>query len=527
MKNSLLLIQVIALFFGILVPVHAQEKADYTALCVRSKAEAQVPLRPGICGKQPFWNEKSMMFKYAPVFNSSNTSWVIRNPAYYKYTVYALQAAKIYSFTSDSAFAPLTPVWADLPPGEYMLKVEAMDADSVSSVLAGKHSFVKSPAFCPPYSDAHISYRKALLKGLNFVINQPHIQYWIEHAMPNHSLHTLYCYPALEVGSVINAMLLYHKYFPKHKQALTIARKAADYLIETSEPDTSPLAYFPQIYEGNNLSAGKFGTEMIMTEAATVGTYMLDLFEITGDVKYKQTALNIARSYVKTQLPSGTWHIRLHKSTGKPVSPELCIPIRISNFLEILSVKYGYSEFDMAAEKAVEWIWQNPMKTYNWTGQFEDVEAVKPYQNLTKYEASWFAQRLFKQANGEKQIISSGIELTRFCEDQFVVWDKTGIYDNWGNSTENWHTPCVLEQYFCYVPIDASAVQMIETFLAAFQATGDVMYKEKAGFLANSLVNVQEESGRIPTFWAKGFTEFWHNCMINSLYLLDTFNTMN
>ncbi len=112
----------------------------------------------------------------------------------------------------------------------------------------------------------------------------------------------------------------------------------------------------------------------------------------------------------------------------------------------------------------------------------------------------------------------------RFCKDQFVVWDKTEIYDNWGNSTENWHTPCVLEQYFCYVPIDASAVKMIETFLAAFQATGDVMYKEKAGFLANSLVNVQKKSGSIPTFLAKGFTEFWHNCMINSLYLLDTFD---
>ena len=161
------------------------------------------------------------------------------------------------------------------------------------------------------------------------------------------------------------------------------------------------------------------------------------------------------------------------------------------------------------------------MKTYNWTGQFEDVAAVKPYQNLSKYEASWFAQYLLNHSEKDKTYISLAKELIAFCEDQFVVWEKPEMYDPWGNSTDDWHTPAVLEQYMCYVPIDASAVQMINTFYLAFEKTKDPIYREKALALANSLVNTQKDDGMIPTFWSTGFEEFWNNCMVSSLTVLD------
>jgi len=47
------------------------------------------------------------------------------------------------------------------------------------------------------------------------------------------------------------------------------------------------------------------------------------------------------------------------------------------------------------------------------------------------------------------------------------------------------------------------------------------MYREKAIALANSLVNTQKDDGMIPTFWAPGFSEFWNNCMVSSLTMLD------
>ena len=161
------------------------------------------------------------------------------------------------------------------------------------------------------------------------------------------------------------------------------------------------------------------------------------------------------------------------------------------------------------------------MITFNWTGQFEDVAAHKPYQNLSKYEASGFAQYLLINIKKDTTYIQLAKELIAFCEDQFVVWEKPGIYDNWGNSSDRWHTPAVLEQYMCYVPIDASAVQMINTFYLAFEKTQDPIYREKAIALASSLVNSQNENGMIPTFWVPGFEEFWNNCMVSSLTMLE------
>lgn len=506
--------------------IYGQEQKTYKQYCGQSRLEALIPIRSGIPGQQPFWNEKAMMFKQAPSFQNDNKSWIVPQPKYYRYSAFSFKEKKYYIFTARTPYEPLTPIWDQLPNGEVYLKVEAVSIDERYAVLAGTRFFHKTAVFCPPYPEAKYSYKEAFLKGLHFMYNQSHIKNWYKTGKPDHDHHKLYCYSALEVGSVVNAMLLYHKHFPQNDTSLVIACKAADYLIANAEPPGSPLEYFPQVYEGANLTAGKFGKEIIMTEPASTGKTFLALYDGTGNKKYFDAALRIAQTYAKTQLPSGTWHIRINKETGKPASEELCIPIGIANFLAIMVEQYHHAGFQTTIDRAINWIWENPMKTFNWTGQFEDVAAVRPYQNLTKYEASWFAQYLLKNTDKDTTYLAHAKELIRFCEDQFVVWEKPGIYDNWGNSSDGWHVPAVLEQYFCYVPIDASAVQMIDTFYLAYEKTGDPIYREKAVALANSVVNVQKEDGMIPTFWAPGFEEFWNNCMVSSLTMLEKSSTI-
>jgi hypothetical protein len=51
-----------------------------------------------------------------------------------------------------------------------------------------------------------------------------------------------------------------------------------------------------------------------------------------------------------------------------------------------------------------------------------------------------------------------------------------------------------LEQYQCYVSIDASCDQMILTFMNAYENTGESIYREQAVALANSLVNYQTKT---------------------------------
>ncbi|MFA6402262.1 MAG: hypothetical protein WCX31_11665 [Salinivirgaceae bacterium] len=480
-----------------------------------------IPIRPGIIGKQPFWNEKAVMFKYAPSFQNSNTSWIIPKPKYYRYSAFSFTDKQFYTFTANTPYEALTPIWDILPNGEVYLKVESVSMDEKDFILAGSRLFYKTAVFCPPYAESKYSFHEAFKKGLLFIYNQGHIQNWLITGKPDHKNHTLYCYSALEVGSVVNAMILFNKYFPQNDTSLLIAVKAANYLIDNSEPQGTPLEFFPKVYEGTGMYAGKFKEEVIMTEPASTGMSFLALFDKTGEKKYLNAALRIADTYLKTQLPSGTWYIRINKETGKPAAEELCIPINIANFLSVLVEKYQYQKYQKVIDSAIDWIWKNPMVTYNWTGQFEDVAPHKPYQNLSKYEASWFAQYLLNNKEKDTTYLKSAKELIAFCEDQFVVWEKPGIYDNWGNSSERWHTPAVLEQFLCYVPIDASAVQMIQTFYLAYEKTNDQIYREKAIALANSLVNTQLDNGMIPTFWAPGFEEFWNNCMVSSLLMLE------
>ncbi len=516
--------KIILLYILCFIPslIFGQNQSANEKYCEQSRLESLVAIRPGIPGKQPFWNEKAKIFKYVPSFdNNDTTSWVVPNPKYYRYKAFSFTDNQYYTFTAKTPYETLKPIWDKLPNGEVYLKVEAVSSNEKNFVLLGSRSFYKTAVFCPPYPEAKYSYKDALMKGLHFMYNQPHIQNWYKTGKPDHKSHQIYCYSALEVGSVVDAMLQYNKYFPKNDTSLVIAQKAADYIIANAEPLGSPLEFFPKVYEGTDMFAGNYKGEVIMNEPAATGMSFLALYDKTGEIKYRDAAVKIADTYLRTQLTSGTWYIRIYKETGKPASEEFCVPISITNFLSVLTEKYNYSKYQSAIDSSIAWIWENPMKTYNWTGQFEDVAAVKPYQNLSKYEASWFAQYLLNNSEKDKTYISLSKELIAFCEDQFVVWEKPGMYDTWGNSTDDWHTPAVLEQYMCYVPIDASAVQMINTFYLAFEKTNDSIYREKALALANSIVNTQKDNGMIPTFWATGFHEFWNNCMVSSLTVLD------
>jgi len=503
------------------VLVFGQNEPANQDYCRLSKAESLIPIRPGIPGKQAFWNEKAMMFKYAPSFQNDNTSWIIPNPKEYRYSAFSFSDKQYYTFTAKTPYEALTPIWDKLPTGEVYLKVEAISDNGLDVVLAGSRIFYKAAVFCPPYPEAKYSYRDAFQKGMQFMYHQKHIKNWYNTSKPDHSEHDIYCYSALEVGSVIDAMLMYHKLFPKNDTSLVIARSAADYLIKNSEPAEAPLAFFPQVYEGNNLTAETFSKEMLITQASRAAISYLDLYDNTNEKKYFNAAIRIADTYIKNQLSSGTWYIRINKETGQPASDVLCIPIAIVNFLGKLVNRYEQPQYQKAIDSAIQWIWMNPMKTFDWTGQFEDVEAVKPYNNLTKYEASWFAQYLLNHKDQDTSFVRLAKELIAFCEDQFVIWEKPDMYDNWNNSTQRWLAPSVVEQFKCYVPIDASAAQMIETFYLAYKKTGDPIYLQKAIALTNSIVNNQEENGKIPTFWAPGFDQFWNNCMVSSLAALE------
>src|SRR5438067_2333420 len=86
-----------------------------------SKRESRSPIRPGAPGKAPFWNENAKQFIWAPAFDFKP----VKGAKLYRFTATSNSGKSLY-FEATKPWAPLTPIWNDLPVGSIDLKVEAL-----------------------------------------------------------------------------------------------------------------------------------------------------------------------------------------------------------------------------------------------------------------------------------------------------------------------------------------------------------------------------------------------------------------
>ncbi len=192
------------------------------------------------------------------------------------------------------------------------------------------------------------------------------------------------------------------------------------------------------------------------------------------------------------------------------------IPIGIINLMDRIKEDYNISGFESCSESALRFIEDNIVGGFNWEGQFEDQKPSEMYKNLSKGQACSYALYLMRKSNDQK-IIEQAVELVRFAEDQFVIWERPIPTDVWNIKSDAWLTPCVLEQYNFYTPVNASSANMIEVFRTAHEKTGNMLFLVKAIELANNILYVQnQDSGHYPTYLVNNLLnqEGWINCMV-------------
>jgi hypothetical protein len=415
-----------------------------------------------------------------------------------------------------------------------MVELVVNGLDDYGKVIgqAGFRNFFKLSSFRGQYNVKNKNYRKSAEQAIKYLFNQSYFQNWITKSSPDTS-YKLYCYPAKIIGAVVESMIMYSKLSSTYStEAITIAKNAADYLIGISEPENASLAFFPPTYTGEEKTAKDYKNQFMSIYPAEAALNYLDLFDVTGNSGYYNAAVNIAGTYKKIQLSSGTWKLKLWRN-GNPVKDNDCIPVVIIKLFERLRDQYSVKGFDDAGKKAFDWIIDNPVKTFNWTGQYEDIDPGGKYRNLTEHEACSFAIHLFNMVGKNPEYLSIAEELLRFAEDQFVVWEKP-VPDSYSRVKE-WIIPCALEQYDYYVPIDASVSKLMETYMAAYKATGKKLYMAKAVEFANSMTVAQlEDTGRYPTYWENNerrtSNEGWINCTsydVKVMLLTDAFLNKN
>ena len=499
-------------------------------------------VRHGTKGGLPFWNVESTMFMYVPAFHFT----AFRNCHRYRFDALDEQGT-VHFFESDDCCARLTPIWAELPVGKVQLTVTALKEDGTAWGVIGARTFFRSSPFTAENPPAVCSYKECAIRAYRYAMAQPFIQYWLNEGKPDPH-YDLNSYPAKMIGSLVKAMISYAKICPEDAEnAMKVAVNAADYLMAITPRGDQPLADLPPTYYLDfcpdpaaygmtspnwKLATTRVGTSMMMYPAYA-GVMYVALAEATGEKKYLEEAVKIGRYYQKTVEPNGSWFLVRSEKTGEPLGPNYIAPLdHVVPFLTSLYEATKEPCWKELAENAVNYVMQNQLPTYNWEGQFEDTAATVNYCNLTHYAPGSLAKYLVKYHQDDPQSVELAKELMRFVEDQFVLWKQPYPWphhspdeDEPPYDTAKWHTPAALEQYFWYVPIDASTSAVLLGFLAMYKAGCGSLYLAKAQALADQLTRMQQEDGKIPTHWMHtpgAERNFWFNCMFASCEALVT-----
>ena len=490
--------------------------------------ESLQPVHPGIPGEVPFWNAYAKRFIYAPAFDFD----IIPGAKEYLFKVTSEVNSETYRFRNDNPYASLTPVWSELPVGFFKVEVLGMSAADKVIGKAGEGRYYHAAPFGGIYNTPQLDYDRSASKALENLMKEDYVRYWLTHKKPDPD-YLYYRYPTKMFSALIVGAVTYSRLkgeTQEGKEAEKLAEIVADFLIGLSFAEGTPLEYFTPTYRGYEGLDAQFNktsdTHMnprntMMPYGADAGHAYLDLYDLTGKEKYLEAAKRIGETYVQTQLDNGSWYLFVDNETGKPTAPNIAIPTSTINYFNRLESDYGVDNLNKSTQAALKWIMDNPVKTFNWQGQFEDVKASLPFENQSREQACELAMYLFK--NGTK--IELAKELVRFAEDQFVIWEKPIDIEielmeqnssKLGYMSENWITPCVQEQYDWWMPVSRSAGIMIDTYWEAFKATGNEIYLAKAKSIANSFTVVQEaHNSDYPTYFTKYPMGVWLN---NTVY---------
>lgn len=492
-----------------------------------------ISVHPGGVNGNPFWNMNSTQFTFVPSFYFPS----LPNEAATEFLYTATDKNdKVYTFKAEKATAPLTPIWGQLPTGVVTLKVEALDKEGKPTYLLGARTFFK----CSPFPgrenlpERARSYKEAAYLAFKYVFEQPMVQHWLKYGIPDPEFpHNVY--PAKTISSIIRAMIAYSEMSSENgKQAIQIARSAADYMLSITYGEDSPLCGLPPTYSFKGLNAEKvnkiapaaegYKDTIMMIYPASAGVAYLTLFGVTGDKKYFDAALKIANYYKENVLPNGNWYLQVSTKSGLPVKNNYCTSFEILTFFEEIKKATGSGEWDKLSENYFGYLKKFCLDGYNWEGQFEDSPVTANYYNLTHLNADKTIEHIINNKSDDSTMFEAALELMRFVEDQFVVW---GEYAPWIKAMNpEVRSPAGLEQYFCYWPIDGSTSAIMRTFLQVYLATKDPLYFEKGAALGDMMTRMQNpKTGVIPTFWTskkniEDLENFWINCHIGSAFSL-------
>ncbi len=240
----------------------------------------------------------------------------------------------------------------------------------------------------------------------------------------------------------------------------------------------------------------ELGRDLISLEEQGAGAYtVLRLYHLTGNKAYLDYCAGIADGLLRLQLPEGNWSYRVSPRDGKPNDDFTANVVDNAIFLEDMAATTGNKAYQMAADKATQWLLDVPCKNNRWLGIFGDV----PSNTHIEWAASFTGKDTenfsgFVAMNAARYLMSMRDEHPEYVK--IARGLRTWIYDRFLGRDSNQEFG-IAEQTVCYhvMPYHGFHQSMVEADL--FEATGDPDYRKMGIHFLNAGMYQTEVNGFI------------------------------
>ena len=313
-------------------------------------------------------------------------------------------------------------------------------------------------------------------------------------------------YPAFHHSIFIRTFIKYYEY-TGDTLSLQKARNLADWNIAHSTPLEWAYGGMPySTYYGGKSGGFRDGNSIMPDKAAIMGLAYLRLFKSTGDKKYYNASEKIAMSLAKNQLPEGNWPFRINpqtKEVKEQYTSSVVYAVELFDQLDSLNIN---NHFQDNRDRAFNWIMQNPVQNFKWSGFYEDIP--EDSTNRTNWDCIDFINYLLNN-----NINISIAERTN----QFIC--KTFIDHPAGYEPAEG----IREQLACFHTMGVHSAHWAAMMANCYQATGDEQYRNRSIQTMNYVTYHLEPNNTIlvgVNFAA--YPQWWYSCHFGViLYLLD------
>ncbi|MHC4444803.1 MAG: hypothetical protein ACYTBZ_16320 [Planctomycetota bacterium] len=236
-----------------------------------------------------------------------------------------------------------------------------------------------------------------------------------------------------------------------------------------------------------------------------VAEALVQLYELTKDKRYLAAAVRMAELLVRHQGDDGSWPARVDGKTGGVLGDYSTTAIGVASFMDCLHDHVPDKRWLTTRDKALEWVLQNPVKTYAWVVNYDDGVASANRSNLYQGISNWDLCAFVGYVSEHKVIIPRAAELIKdqleWNDNHFIFYGSDPLL-----SFEPYY-PCCAEQgnprshpSGCWTPMDFHTANWARALIAVYVAMQEVEYLEKALAAANVLTRYQLDDGRTMTW---------------------------